>query len=72
MSGDSLKAQLLRAAGRATMTVQTEAPPYKYVCVEGRVTLLSELRDDFEMASATWATRWVAGMPRTTRAPPLQ
>ncbi len=51
MSGDSLKAQLLRATGRATMTVQTEAPPYKYVCVEGPVTLLREQRDDFEMAS---------------------
>ena len=28
---DSLKAKLLRAAGRATLTVQEEAPPYKYV-----------------------------------------
>jgi nitroimidazol reductase NimA-like FMN-containing flavoprotein (pyridoxamine 5'-phosphate oxidase superfamily) len=51
MSGDSLKAQLLRAAGRATMTVQTEAPPYKYVCVEGPVEVLAEQRDDLVMAS---------------------
>ncbi len=51
MSGDSLKAELLRAAGRATMTVQTETPPYKYVCVVGPVTLISEQRDDYEMAS---------------------
>ena len=51
MSGNSLKAKLLRAAGRATMTVQTEAPPYKYVSVEGPVEILNEQRDDFEMAS---------------------
>lgn len=51
MDGGSLKAQLLRAAGRATMTVQTETPPYKYVCVEGPVEVLAEQRDDFEMAS---------------------
>ena len=51
MSGNSLKAKLLRAAGRATMTVQTEAPPYKYVSVEGPVEILQEQRDDFEMAS---------------------
>jgi nitroimidazol reductase NimA-like FMN-containing flavoprotein (pyridoxamine 5'-phosphate oxidase superfamily) len=51
MSGNSLKAKLLRAAGRATMTVQTETPPYKYVSVEGPVEILQEQRDDFEMAS---------------------
>ena len=51
MSGDSLKAQLLRAAGRATLTVQTETPPYKYVCVEGPVEVLAEQRDDLVMAS---------------------
>ena len=39
MDGSSLKARLLRAAGRATMTVQDEAPPYKYVSVEGPVTV---------------------------------
>lgn len=51
MHGDSLKAKLLRSAGRATLTVQTEAPPYKYVSVEGPVEVLAEKRDDFEMAS---------------------
>ena len=51
MRGTSLKAKLLRAAGRATMTVQTETPPYKYVSVEGPVEILHEQRDDFEMAS---------------------
>jgi len=51
MSGDSLKAQLLRAAGRATLTAQTETPPYQYVSVEGPVEVLAEQRDDLEMAS---------------------
>lgn len=51
MGGDSLKAQLLRTAGRATLTAQTETPPYKYVSVEGPVRVLAEPRDDFEMAS---------------------
>ena len=51
MGGDSAKARLLRAAGRATMTVQTETPPYQYVSVEGPVTVDAVQRDDFEMAS---------------------
>lgn len=51
MSGDSLKATLLRAAGRATLTVQTETPPYQYVMVTGPVTVADEQRDDFAMAS---------------------
>ena len=51
MDGGSLKAQLLRAAGRATLTVQTETAPYKYVSVEGPVFVESTQRDDFEMAS---------------------
>ena len=51
MGGDSMKARLLRAAGRATMTVQTETPPYQYVSVEGPVTLVEEQRDDQSMAT---------------------
>ncbi len=39
MDGSSLKARLLRAAGRATFTVQSEAPPYQHVSVEGPVEL---------------------------------
>jgi pyridoxamine 5'-phosphate oxidase-like protein len=31
----SQKATLLRAAGRATMCIQSEEPPYRYVSVEG-------------------------------------
>ena len=34
---DSQKTRLLRAAGRATMCVQSEAPPYSYLTVEGAV-----------------------------------
>ncbi len=51
MSGTSLKAELLRKAGRATITAQTETPPYKYVAVECSVTVEPIQRDDFEMAS---------------------
>ena len=36
--GTSRKATLLRQAGRATLCVQHDAPPYKYVSVEGPVT----------------------------------
>ena len=39
MATDSAKANLLRRAGRATMTVQDERPPYRYVSIEGPVTL---------------------------------
>ncbi len=51
MGGSSLKAELLRAAGRATMTIQTETPPYKYVSVEGPVVVAAEQRDDLSMAT---------------------
>jgi nitroimidazol reductase NimA-like FMN-containing flavoprotein (pyridoxamine 5'-phosphate oxidase superfamily) len=51
MSGESRKAELLRSAGRATLTVQTEEPPYKYASVEGPVTVEDRRRDDLEMAT---------------------
>lgn len=51
MDGESLKARLLRAAGRATLTVQTETAPYQYVSVQGPVEVLAEQRDDLSMAS---------------------
>src|SRR5260221_5079071 len=35
IDGSSRKAELLRAAGRATLTVQTETAPYQYVSVQG-------------------------------------
>ncbi|WP_432278169.1 pyridoxamine 5'-phosphate oxidase family protein [Nocardia carnea] len=34
----SLKARLIRTAGRFALTVQTESPPYRYVTAEGTVT----------------------------------
>jgi hypothetical protein len=37
--GTSKKARLLRAAGPASLSVQTETPPYKYVTVEGPLTI---------------------------------
>ena len=35
MDGDSLKARLITRAGRFSLCAQQEAPPYKYVSVEG-------------------------------------
>jgi nitroimidazol reductase NimA-like FMN-containing flavoprotein (pyridoxamine 5'-phosphate oxidase superfamily) len=51
IDGSSLKAALLRAAGRATLTVQDETPPYKYVSVEGPVEVVAAASDNLEMAS---------------------
>ncbi len=51
MDGSSLKARLLRAAGRVTLTAQTETPPYQYVSVEGPVAVEDTQRDDLKMAS---------------------
>ncbi len=53
MDGSSLKGRLLRAAGRATLTVQSEAPPYKYVSVEGPVEIGQPRAgdDDFALAA---------------------
>jgi PPOX class probable F420-dependent enzyme len=44
------KAELVRAAGRATLTVQDEAPPYKYVCVEGPATIEPRTGNDASLA----------------------
>ena len=71
MSGESLKAKLLRAAGRATLTVQTETAPYRYVSVEGPVTVAGEQRDDFAMASRYLGPelgRWYADNNPSTEA----
>ena len=45
IDGNSVKATLLRRHGRASMTVQDETPPYRYVMVEGPVTLTHDDRD---------------------------
>lgn len=50
MSGDSVKAKLLRRHGRATMTVQNETPPYQYAMVEGPVTVTPSDRDILPVA----------------------
>src|SRR5260221_12263183 len=51
IDGNSLKARLLERAGRATLTVQTEAAPYRYVCVEGPVHLERAHGDALAMAT---------------------
>jgi len=38
----SVKAERLRAAGRFSVCVQTEASPYRYVSVEGPITAVDE------------------------------
>jgi PPOX class probable F420-dependent enzyme len=38
-AGTSRKADLIRRAGRLSLCVQTETPPYKYVSVEGPAVL---------------------------------
>jgi hypothetical protein len=37
--GSSKKAALMRAAGRVSLCVQVETPPYQYVSVEGPITI---------------------------------
>jgi len=51
IDGSSHKAALLRAAGRASLTVQTETAPYQYVSVEGPVVLEPANHDDLAMAA---------------------
>lgn len=42
---DSLKHKLIRDAGRFTLTVQDEQPPYRYVTAEGDVTGIGPAED---------------------------
>jgi hypothetical protein len=42
--GNSRKARLLREAGRFSLCVQQETPPYKYVSVEGPVVAIEPIR----------------------------
>jgi len=51
IDGRSLKARLLRGAGRATLTIQDESPPYRYVSVEGPVEFTDKVRDTRAVAS---------------------
>jgi PPOX class probable F420-dependent enzyme len=54
--GASRKARLVRAAGRASLCVQEETPPYRYVSVEGPVTVG---RPDFEHDVRATALRYL-------------
>ena len=56
VSSGSKKAGLLRAAGRASLCVQSETPPYQYVSVEGPVTLGEP---DFERDERQMAHRYL-------------
>jgi uncharacterized protein len=51
MSGSSVKAILLRRHGRASLTAQDETPPYRYVMVEGPVSVAHENSDVLALAS---------------------
>lgn len=42
---DSVKHRLIRDAGRFTITVQDERPPYRYVTAEGDVTVIKPAED---------------------------
>lgn len=58
MGGDSAKARLLRSAGRASMAVVDEGLPYRYVTVEGPVTV-APLGDATEAEILAMATRYL-------------
>jgi PPOX class probable F420-dependent enzyme len=55
--GASRKVPLLRRAGRATLCVQTETPPYKYVTVEGPAVIAG--RPDWERDVREVALRYL-------------
>ncbi|HEY5662843.1 MAG TPA: pyridoxamine 5'-phosphate oxidase family protein [Ilumatobacter sp.] len=71
MTGDSTKATLLRRRGRATLTVQDEAPPYRYVSVEGPVTVTRDDGDTLGLAirylGERLGTRYARANPPTGR-----
>ena len=48
----SRKTELLRAAGRATMCVQSEVAPYSYVTMEGPVTEIGPATDESRLERA--------------------
>jgi PPOX class probable F420-dependent enzyme len=58
MSGTSAKAARLRAEGRASMSVIDEGRPYRYVTVEGPVTITA-LGEAAHEAIAAMATRYL-------------
>jgi nitroimidazol reductase NimA-like FMN-containing flavoprotein (pyridoxamine 5'-phosphate oxidase superfamily) len=57
MGGSSRKAELIRAARRLSLCVQSEAPPYQYVSIEGPATI--EGPPDFEGVVKPMAYRYL-------------
>lgn len=53
----SLKARLIRAAGRLTLCVQNEVPPYQYVSVEGPAAVSEAI--DYENDVRSVALRYL-------------
>ena len=49
---NSRKMELIRAAGRVSLVVQTELPPYRYVSVEGTVTSIDPAEPEERRALA--------------------
>ncbi|MFD4459572.1 pyridoxamine 5'-phosphate oxidase family protein [Nocardia sp. NPDC058480] len=64
MGRETIKAQLLCAAGRFSLCVQDEQPPYRYVSVEGPVTSVEDPIDP--AVRETLAQRYLA--PEEARA----
>ena len=58
MGGSSAKARRLRKEGRATVCVQPEDAPYRYVVADGPVTL-SPLGDGTRAAVVAMASRYL-------------
>ena len=59
MANDSAKAHLLRASGRATLCVQAEERPYRYVTAEGPVDLRVMSGDECHTILSDIATRYL-------------
>ncbi|MZD03931.1 pyridoxamine 5'-phosphate oxidase family protein [Streptomyces sp. SID5785] len=53
-AGDSRKARLLAAAGRATFLVQRVEPTYRYVSAEGPVTLRTATAEDLTAVASRY------------------
>ena len=49
--GNSVKARILRRTGRAALTVDSQAPPFDYVSIRGRVEIVEDVD-----AMLPWAT----------------
>jgi hypothetical protein len=67
----SVKARLLARTGRATLTVQQEALPYRYVSVEGPVVVEpTRSGDGYDLAAVPRGTSAPRRAPSTPRPTP--